>query len=71
MFLTAPTAAMLAARFPYVTPSGHVGESARADGGVAPLDRLVDGDYLGTSRLGTINDLSDVWLPPGPEMEYR
>jgi hypothetical protein len=61
--LTAPTAAMLAARFPYVTPSGHVGECARANGGEAPLDQLVDGGYLENTGLGTINDLSDVWLP--------
>ena len=61
--LTASTAAMLAARFPYVTPSGHIGECARATGGVAPLDQLVDGGYLENTGLGTINDLSDVWLP--------
>ena len=61
--LTASTAAMLAARFPYVTPSGHVGECARAGGGVAPLDQLVDGGYLENTGLGTINDLSDIWLP--------
>jgi hypothetical protein len=61
--LTAPTAAMLAARFPYVTPSGHVGECARANGGTAPLDQLVDGGYLENTGLGTINDLSDIWLP--------
>ena len=61
--LTAPTAAMLAARFPYVTPSGHVGECAREGGGVAPLDQLVDGGYLENTGLGTINDLSDIWLP--------
>ena len=61
--LRASTAAMLAARFPYVTPSGHVGECARAGGGVAPLDQLVDGGYLENTGLGTINDLSDIWLP--------
>jgi hypothetical protein len=61
--LTASTAAMLAARFPYVTPSGHVGECGRADGSTAPLDQLVDGGYLENTGLGTINDLSDVWLP--------
>jgi hypothetical protein len=61
--LTAATAAMLAARFPYVTPSGHVGECARANGATAPLDQLVDGGYLENTGLGTINDLSDIWLP--------
>jgi hypothetical protein len=60
---TAATAAMLAARFPYVTPSGHVGECARANGDIAPLDQLVDGGYLENTGLGTINDLSDIWLP--------
>jgi hypothetical protein len=59
----AATAAMLAARFPYVTPSGHVGECARANGDIAPLDQLVDGGYLENTGLGTINDLSDIWLP--------
>jgi hypothetical protein len=54
---------MLAARFPYVTPSGHVGECARANGGTAPIDQLVDGGYLENTGLGTINDLSDIWLP--------
>jgi hypothetical protein len=61
--LTASTAAMLAARFPYVTPSGHVGECARDGGGLAPIDQLVDGGYLENTGLGTINDLSDTWLP--------
>jgi hypothetical protein len=54
---------MLAARFPYVTPSGHVGQCGRASGDVAPLDQLVDGGYLENTGLGTINDLSDIWLP--------
>jgi hypothetical protein len=61
--LSAATAAMLAARFPYVTPSGQVGECARANGDVAPIDQLVDGGYLENTGLGTINDLSDTWLP--------
>lgn len=60
--LTAATAAMLAARFPYVTPSGRIGECARV-AGTAPSDQLVDGGYLENTGLGTINDLADTWLP--------
>jgi hypothetical protein len=59
--LTASTAALLAARFPYVTPSGHVGECARQSG-ISPVDQLVDGGYLENTGLGTINDLADTWL---------
>ena len=40
-----------------------MGECARANGGTAPIDQLVDGGYLENTGLGTINDLSDVWLP--------
>ena len=60
--LTTATAAMLAARFPYVTPSGRIGECSRARG-TAPSDQLVDGGYLENTGLGTINDLADLWLP--------
>lgn len=56
------TAAMLAARFPYVTPSGRVGPCAQ-DGRTAPPDQLVDGGYLENTGLGTLADTSDVWLP--------
>ncbi|HEY5820823.1 MAG TPA: hypothetical protein VIT20_02525 [Propionibacteriaceae bacterium] len=61
--LTASTAAMLAARFPYVTPSGRIGPCTRSDGSEAPVDQLVDGGYLENTGLGTINDLADDWLP--------
>lgn len=61
--LTASTAAMLAARFPYVTPSGRIGACVRSDGSTAPVDQLVDGGYLENTGLGTLNDLSDDWLP--------
>lgn len=61
--LTASTAAMLAARFPYVTPAGRVGPCRRSDGTTSPVDQLVDGGYLENTGLGTVNDLSDEWLP--------
>ena len=56
------TAAMLAARFPYITPSGWVGACGRQVG-ASPDDQLIDGGYLENTGLGTINDLSDEWLP--------
>ena len=56
------TAAMLAARFPYLTPSGRVGP-CELGGRTAPPDQLVDGGYLENTGLGTLADLSDVWLP--------
>ncbi|SEQ81369.1 hypothetical protein [Microlunatus flavus] len=60
--LRVPTAAMLAARFPYVTPSGRVGPCA-LPGRTAPPDQLVDGGYLENTGLGTLADTSDTWLP--------
>lgn len=60
--LRASTAALLAARFPYVTPSGRVGPCPRG-GRTAPADQLVDGGYLEDTGLGTVGDTSDVWLP--------
>ncbi len=49
---TAATAAMLASRFPFVTPSGVVGEC-----GTANERQLVDGGYTENSGLGTLVDL--------------
>ncbi len=46
------TAAMLASRFPFVTPSGVVGEC-----GSATERQLVDGGYTENSGLGTLVDL--------------
>ena len=60
--LRVPTAAMLAARFPYLTPSGRVGPCVR-DGRTQPPDQLVDGGYLENTGLGTLVDTADVWLP--------
>lgn len=55
--LTSGTAAMLSARFPYVTPSG-VMESC----GPWPRDQLVDGGYLENTGIATLLDLSSTWL---------
>lgn len=60
--LRVPTAAMLAARFPYVTPSGRVGPCV-LPGRTAPPDQLVDGGYLENTGLGTLADTVDTWLP--------
>ncbi len=69
-FIRASTAALLTARFPYVTPSGTVGPCP--DRRVVPGQRsepywpgtqLVDGGYIENSGLATLTDLSDQWLP--------
>ncbi len=69
-FIRASTAALLTARFPYVTPSGTVGPCP--DRRVIPGQRvepywpgtqLVDGGYIENSGLATLTDLSDQWLP--------
>ncbi|HEY5785322.1 MAG TPA: hypothetical protein VIT65_11140 [Microlunatus sp.] len=61
--LTVTTAAMLAARFPYVTPSGQIGPCSRphTHKGDA-IDQLVDGGYLENTGLGTLGDLAPTWL---------
>jgi hypothetical protein len=62
------TAALLTARFPYVTPSGVVGPcpAIRPVDGKAlpywPRTQLVDGGYIENSGIATITDLSDDWL---------
>jgi hypothetical protein len=65
--LSAADAGLLAARFPYVTPSGVVGPCVVSDGsssGTArrPTDQLLDGGYLENSGLGTVVDLAPDWL---------
>lgn len=68
-YISAPTAALLTARFPYVTPSGVVGPCPAPAKGSAPNDaywprtQLVDGGYIENTGLATITDLADVWLP--------
>jgi hypothetical protein len=54
----ASTAAMLAARFPYVTPSGVIGPCGRG-----PTQQLVDGGYTENTGIGTVVDLGRRWLP--------
>lgn len=51
--LSASTAVMLSARFPYVTPSGVVGQCRE----LAP-QQLVDGGYAESTGLGTLIDLA-------------
>ena len=67
--ISSATAALLTARFPYVTPSGVVGPCP--DREVRPGQRtepywpetqLVDGGYIENSGLATITDLSDQWV---------
>jgi hypothetical protein len=60
--LTAATAGLLAARFPYVTPSGVIGPCKLRTGATRGQDQLLDGGYLENSGLGTIVDLSPQWL---------
>src|SRR5690606_3403555 len=59
--LTAATAGMLTARFPYVTPSGVV-DSCPTDAGELTRQQLVDGGYTENTGLGTIVDLAPEWL---------
>jgi hypothetical protein len=62
------TAALLTARFPYVTPSAVIGPCPQVeteDGKAPPYwprTQLVDGGYIENSGLATITDLSDDWL---------
>ena len=62
--LPAVTAAMLTARFPYVTPGGVVGPCSPvgASGPAWPRTQLIDGGYTENSGLATITDLSVAWL---------
>ncbi len=53
--LATSTAAMLASRFPYVTPSGALCPAA---GG----QQLVDGGYLENTGIGTVVDLAPNWM---------
>ncbi len=55
--LRASTAAMLSARFPFVTPSGIVGPCP-GPGVDYPRQQLVDGGYVENSGIGTIDDLT-------------
>ncbi len=59
--LRGSTAAMLAARFPYVTPSGVVGPC-----GKTPRAQLIDGGYAEGSGLGSLVDLAPKLLAEVP-----
>ncbi|MDQ6715998.1 MAG: hypothetical protein M3Z83_07805, partial [Actinomycetota bacterium] len=55
--ITAATGALLASRFPFVTPSGVLGPCAGQ-----PEQQLVDGGYVENTGLATILDLAPTWL---------
>lgn len=59
---SASTAALLASRFPYVTPSAVLDACSIDRHPVWPADQLVDGGYVENSGLGTIIDLAPEWL---------
>ena len=62
--VTTSTAALLTARFPYVTPGGVVG-GCTVDGAQQsfwPRTQLIDGGYIENTGLATITDLSAQWL---------
>ena len=57
------TAAMLSARFPFVTPAGRVSSETAGSGEAACVDgvpnlQLIDGGYYDNTGLGTISDLA-------------
>lgn len=58
--ITAATAGMLTARFPYVTPSGVV-DACESPAGRLPRQQLVDGGYTENTGLGTVVDLAPRW----------
>ncbi|RMB61391.1 hypothetical protein [Tessaracoccus antarcticus] len=60
--LRGSTAAMLAARFPYVTPSGVVGPC-----GATPRAQLIDGGYAEGTGLGSLVDMAPKLLAKVPE----
>ncbi|HEY5847154.1 MAG TPA: hypothetical protein VIT42_10260 [Microlunatus sp.] len=63
--VTASTAALLTARFPFVTPGGVIGgcDTPNDDGSSFwPRTQLIDGGYIENTGLATITDLSAQWL---------
>ena len=62
--VTASTAGLLTARFPYVTPGGVIGDCGLDDdpAGFWPQTQLIDGGYIENTGLATITDLSAQWL---------
>lgn len=71
--ISAATAALLSARFPYVTPAGGVDCPAApgtpGTGGVH--QQLVDGGYAENTGIGTQLDLAEHWLPALREHNRR
>ncbi|MBD3784975.1 MAG: hypothetical protein IE926_18835, partial [Micrococcales bacterium] len=61
--LRASTVALLASRFPYVTPSGVVTTGCPAGSTSPDAQQLVDGGYADNDGLGTLVDLAPRWLP--------
>lgn len=61
--LRASTVALLASRFPYVTPSGVVTSGCPADGTTPASQQLVDGGYADNDGIGTVVDLAGQWMP--------
>ncbi len=59
------TAALLASRFPYVTPSGVINEACpnSVGSGVDLSDQLIDGGYADNSGIGTLIELSEQAMP--------
>lgn len=62
--LRAGTVALLASRFPYVTPSGVVETLScpSADGVEPKAQQIVDGGYADNDGLGTVVDLAPEWM---------
>ncbi len=54
------TIALMASRFPYVTPSGVAPDSANCGLGE---QQIVDGGYAENTGIGTLADLAPLWLP--------
>ena len=67
--IKAATAALLTARFPFVTPGAVIGpcpDSLKLEQRTPaywPRTQLVDGGYVENSGLATITDLAPQWLP--------
>ena len=67
--IKAATAALLTARFPFVTPGAVIGPCPDRGGidqqtpAYWPRTQLVDGGYIENSGLATITDLAPQWLP--------
>ena len=62
--VTASTAGLLTARFPYVTPGGVVGNCDLTSDSASfwPRTQLIDGGYIENTGLATVTDLSAQWL---------